>query len=1172
MTGVIVVVLAFMIFSVCSVGYADILYEKSLEHWDFATAQDTLGWDALHSVALLTVGNGVLQMRITDSDPYIGGPNIEIMTSDFQYIRVTMRSEVPGNGQIFWATGPSAREARFEATDAANFNVIADGEFHTYYILPFWETGVTVYRIRIDMPEGAGKLVEIKDVAMVERNVTGDLPTKPYYDFSAPGTTQTWMPYQDVESMLQENGVLKVSVSGKTPAMVSPPFKIAARNARFLTLQASVKEGYRAEVWYTTGTGFPPPNRHSFQLIPDGKFHTYNIDLSQVRGYDGVITRLALALVDAGQEAQWSLRSVQLADAPSGPGEAMITSFEIGSAVALAGEVTKVYCEVTNVGGELIEQAEVELACPVKIARNLRQSIASLDASQSVVCEWNVIFPERETPEPVTIEARLLAGGKVIGIRSASAVVSVPPSRRRADLTLENKQVKLILPQNAYGYGVGLLYVRGAEGWLPVASMKNLGTLSEADGEVHELFSKSGMFMGGKLVLPIRHQQWNGRISFTLSPEVPFIEVSSSISCSEEAELTCFSLPDLLVGDGAFGKDRDIGLFPGLEYLLPGERSSGLDFCAVPVNNRLVPHPNKVTIPFMSIIHDGAMAGMMWDPLQRWDGVHSQPCAKFASPNFVDDQRNHLMGLFVPSIPEWTDENALKARKPYDLSPGQEITLTAKIFAAQGDDVDDVIKLWFDSTDGVPMPSEMPYSYGEHVRATMMDYTTTAWIPEESKWHRTIDEPWGPLYIPAHALHLMWEIQRGKLPVAELEKAEEILDAAIKKQLETSQNIGHDIAFYRGPAEQLTRPLNWLARLSRQIRDDGTVPFQPDVKHSLFGKRGDTSSGHTARILVDVFRYALASGNQEAIELGLKGLKYLDSQMRPEGAQTWELPLHVPDVLAAAHVIDCYVAAYELTKNKKYLEQACLWAYRGLPFIYLWNPADRPIMRYGSIPVFGETWFASEWFGNIVQWNGLVYANSLLGLAEHDTSRDWRRIAEGITISAIQQQRPIDHSTYKFRDNIPDCGHAGMYPDAYSAVTGTDTYHWCLSGDRITENAYKLMGIDPAIKHTIVWSEDEKNRAHISSVAYIQDAVLSYDGLKFTATFHEHPYAEAHYIVAANVAKPVSVSKNGEALNRVNDLDAAPEGYQWMPKKRVIIAKVVQDSSSVLLEIQSARD
>jgi len=67
---------------------------------------------------------------------------------------------------------------------------------------------------------------------------------------------------------------------------------------------------------------------------------------------------------------------------------------------------------------------------------------------------------------------------------------------------------------------------------------------------------------------------------------------------------------------------------------------------------------------------------------------------------------------------------------------------------------------------------------------------------------------------------------------------------------------------------------------------------------------------------------ALITGSQEAAEAGLRAIAYLDGQKRPEGAQTWELPLHVPDVLAAAHAVRCCVAAYRFTGDKRYLDRA----------------------------------------------------------------------------------------------------------------------------------------------------------------------------------------------------------------------------------------------------------
>ncbi len=500
MINVILTILLFMMLSVCGVRYADAAYERPLEHWDFTLAQDALGWSALHSFAPLTVVEGALQMRIAASDPYIGSPDIEVTTGEFQYVRVTMRSEVRGGGQVFWSAGASREEARFNANDVANFTIIADGKFHTYHVLPFWNPGTTLYQIRIDTPEGPDKLVEISEVAIIERNVTGDAPAKPDYDFSAPGAAEFWMPYQDVKTMSQEDDALKIHVSGETPAVISPPFEIPADEARFLTLQTSVTDCSQAEVWYEIGSGFAPPNRHSFQVIPDGKLHIYNIDLSEARGYDDTISRIAISLVGAGPETQWLLRSVSLNSVPSGPGEAVISSLEIESAVIFAGVPAKVYCEVTNVGGEPVDQAEVEIVWATDAGEAVRKKeIQPLDASQSAVCEWDVILPGQETPDPVTIEARLIVNGKVTGVRSASAIVSLPPDRNPAHLVLENERLRLVLPRNVYGYGIGLLYVKSNDEWLRIASLKSLGAISLADGEIHHIYSQSGMAFGKKI-------------------------------------------------------------------------------------------------------------------------------------------------------------------------------------------------------------------------------------------------------------------------------------------------------------------------------------------------------------------------------------------------------------------------------------------------------------------------------------------------------------------------------------------------------------------------------------------------------------------------------------------------------------------------------------------------
>ena len=69
----------------------------------------------------------------------------------------------------------------------------------------------------------------------------------------------------------------------------------------------------------------------------------------------------------------------------------------------------------------------------------------------------------------------------------------------------------------------------------------------------------------------------------------------------------------------------------------------------------------------MAVEHKKTLVGLAWDALETWDGEHNMLSAAFASPNWFNHQKNHLMGLFLPTIPDWVEENHLTASTPYPL-------------------------------------------------------------------------------------------------------------------------------------------------------------------------------------------------------------------------------------------------------------------------------------------------------------------------------------------------------------------------------------------------------------------------------------------------------------------------------------------------------------------------
>ena len=117
------------------------------------------------------------------------------------------------------------------------------------------------------------------------------------------------------------------------------------------------------------------------------------------------------------------------------------------------------------------------------------------------------------------------------------------------------------------------------------------------------------------------------------------------------------------------------------------------------------------------------------------DGA-TAPSAVFASPDRFENQRAHLMGLFLPTVPEFVAVNAREARdKPLVLEPGKSIRLEARIYAdADASDALAVIDQW-KRLHGFPQPAPLPRgSYEREIAFSMQAYLKSLWIPETKEW------------------------------------------------------------------------------------------------------------------------------------------------------------------------------------------------------------------------------------------------------------------------------------------------------------------------------------------------------------------------------------------------------------------------------------------------------
>ncbi len=357
-------------------------------------------------------------------------------------------------------------------------------------------------------------------------------------------------------------------------------------------------------------------------------------------------------------------------------------------------------------------------------------------------------------------------------------------------------------------------------------------------------------------------------------------------------------------------------------------------------------------------------------------------------------------------------------------------------------------------------------------------------------------------------------------------------------------------------------------RFDARRKDQGV--FKGMDYHEL-GAHGAAELGIRARNAYEILRYARISGDWQAYREGVKTLEFMGRFRVPRAAQVWEVPVHSPDILAAADAIEAYLEAYRFSGDKRWLAEARRWARAGLPFVYVWNDTRYPWMRYGSIPVFGASWSKWSWFGNIVQWNGLRYAYALLKMETFAPSTegmrrryDWRRIAVGITHSAMYQQAVEGEN-------------AALWPDSYHTVTGKRAA-WDFAPRPIPKNVYSLIGREEEPQTVILAAGEESRegqappvtapdadpeRIHVTSGAEIKDASWRDGDLSLRL---ELPSGETSFALVTGAAEPRQVLLNGRPLRRLDQVMGGNEpGWHYESRHASITVCLVRDGETNLL-------
>ena len=572
---------------------------------------------------------------------------------------------------------------------------------------------------------------------------------------------------------------------------------------------------------------------------------------------------------------------------------------------------------------------------------------------------------------------------------------------------------------------------------------------------------------------------WNYEMQWTLDEDAKRIKTECQLQTDGNRELLAFHGPMLYAGQGRNREKKTAALFPGLEFLESDERSSSTRDAAPPLDNRLVPHPCKITVPVLAVEMQKTLVGIIWNPLETWDGENQMLSAIFASPNWHQHQKNHALGVFLPTIPTWVQENHTEASIPYPLLSSRPVSIKTEIIVDGHASILDAVAHWTDAY-GTPKPLQPPRGDEEEVLLSRHGFMHTTWDENTRKSRHCVD--WAAHNEPGFGT-LLWYDYLATKDEQVKERVQEIISSTRADAgpgglaaRGSCHILRWEFPFYIG---SLDAALAYMEAETQQRiatqESDGSWRWHPtNEKTAILGKAGEAVLGTCAESALLLLKHARITGNKASRKAGLKALEFMKQFSLPRGAQMWECPMYQPDLLAAAHAIGAYVEAFELTQEKRHFKQATYWAETALPFLYHWHLPDRPGMHFASIPAFGTTFYTHPWFGVPVQWNGLVLAYYLQRLNQHAEDERWHQIAEGITISAMYQQ-------------WDDGERKGTYPDGfYGSCTEGKGPH--LNPEDIMVNFYTLRGLDPNIK-TVITGD-----IHLSSGAKVDALISTNDG------------------------------------------------------------------------------
>lgn len=323
--------------------------------WRFDRKDAWQGWTANGQIAEPAVRDGAMRGKAAGTDPILLGPVFEAPAAPNQIVEIEMRTGTGGQGQLFWTHTLAGKFGGFDGRRCVAFECRGDGRFHVIRLFPFWHPVGKIVRLRLDPPNtGDFAVAAIRIVAMPAPRAAASR------DWTFRDGARGWQAWQETTGLTASGGLLRMKSHGAKPILMSPPLSVPAAESGVVSIRMAVDAGTVGHVFCVSRSRFGRSDAQ-FALHPDGRMHSYHVDVASLTKGDGEIILLGVQPTNV-PGAKVEIESIHISDRAQGPPELEVAYFGQASGVNRVGRPAGVVCAVRNVGGEPARNVAARLA------------------------------------------------------------------------------------------------------------------------------------------------------------------------------------------------------------------------------------------------------------------------------------------------------------------------------------------------------------------------------------------------------------------------------------------------------------------------------------------------------------------------------------------------------------------------------------------------------------------------------------------------------------------------------------------------------------------------------------------------------------------------------------------------------------------------------------------